>query len=140
MKKIIIFFVTVIAIMGTIWYTYEVSKIDNNKKIALNNNYEKLLNKEITGTELASIINKTAENNINNKVEKDSNGTYINNGTNSINIEIKFKDNDSNIKFEKIYQSGQRFVELYNNAKFSLKKINYHQKTKQISYLYFEEV
>ena len=141
MKKIIVFFVIIIAFLGMIWYIYEEAKISQNEKIAYNNNFEKLLNKSITGTDLATIINKAEENNIKNDVEKSNSGAYVDNGINSMNIELKFVDNDSVIKAEKVVQNDiSKFIDLYNTSKFELKKINYHDKTNLVKYLYFEEI
>lgn len=141
MKKIIVFFVIIIAFLGMIWYIYEEAKISQNEKIAYNNNFEKLLNKSITGTDLATIINKAEENNKKNDIEKNNAGIYIDNGKNSMNIELKFIDNDSIIKAEKLVQNDiSRFIDLYNTSKFELKKINYHEKTNFVKYLYFEEI
>ena len=90
--------------------------------------------------DLASLINKSANLNEQNNVLKDSNGNYIDNKQNSISIEIKFIDNDEIIKSEKIYANGMdKFVELYGNSKFNLKKLEYHNKTKIVKYAYFEE-
>lgn len=141
MKKILTFFVIIIAILGIIWYIYVEAKISENQKIGFNNYYEQLKDKEINGSELASIINKVIDYNEKNETEKDNNGVYISNDENSLNLEIKFKDNDNIIKSEKIYSVGmQQFIELYRTSSFKLSKITYHSKSKLIKYLYFEEV
>lgn len=44
-----------------------------------NNYYEKYLNKEIYGTEVATIINKTVNQNEQNEIQKDQNNYYIDN-------------------------------------------------------------
>ena len=141
MKKIVTFFIIIIAILGIIWYIYEEAKISKNQKIGFNNYYEQLLNKEINGSELTSIINKTIDVNERNEVKKNGRGIYISNNNNSVNIEIKFLDNDNNIKFERLYENGmQRFLELYRDAKFKLTRVDYHQKTNLVKYLFFEEI
>ena len=140
MKKILIFFVVVIAILCTIWYIYSMHKLQRQEKNVYNKYLESNLNKDISGTDLASLINKSANLNEQNNVLKDSNGFYIDNKQNSISIEIKFIDNDEIIKSEKIYANGMdKFVELYGNSKFYLKKLEYHNKTKIVKYAYFEE-
>ncbi|MBR3325038.1 MAG: hypothetical protein IKG14_03220 [Clostridia bacterium] len=140
MKKIIVFFVITIAFLGMIWYIYEEAKISQNEKIAFNNSFEKLLNKQISGNDLATIINRAVENNINNDVEKNSSGFFIDNSTNSMSIDIKFVDNDSVIKAEKLVENDlSKFIDLYNLSDFTLIKINYHEKTNLVKYLYFEE-
>jgi len=141
MKKIITFFVIIIAILGMFWYIYMEAKISKNEKIAFNNSYENLLDKQINGSDLASIINKAIDYNENNNIEKNKNGIYLSNNENSLSIEIKFIDSDSIIKFEKIFQNGiAQFIDLYSNSHFQLKSINYHNSTSLVSYLYFEEV
>ena len=140
MKKILIFFVVIIAILCTICYIYSMYKLQHQEKNVYNGYLESNLNKDISGTDLASLINKSANLNEQNDVLKDSNGNYIDNKQNSISIEIKFKDNDEIIKSEKIYNNGMdKFVELYGNSKFNLKKHEYHNKTKIAKYAYFEE-
>ena len=115
-------------------------KLQHQEKKVYNGYLESNLNKDISGTDLASLINKSANLNEQNDVLKDSNGIYIDNKQNSISIEIKFKDNDEIIKSEKIYNNGMdKFVELYGNSKFNLKKLEYHNKTKIAKYAYFEE-
>ena len=131
----------VIAILCMIWYSYENSKIKTNQKIAYNSEYETILNKEIDGNKLATIINKVININENNFTEKDENGMYQSNDANSINIEIKFIDNDNKIRFEKISNKEiSKFISLYGTHKFILKKIEYHKKTELVKYLYFEEI
>lgn len=141
MKKTVIFLVIVVAILGIIWYSYEKAKINTNEKISYNYEYESLLNKEIDGNRLATIINKASNSNENNYIEKDDNGIYLENDSNSIKIEIQFIDNDNTIKSEKISQNEiSKFIGLYGNHTFILTKIEYHSKTKLIKYLYFEEI
>ena len=140
MKKISIFFVIIIAFLCSIWYLYNSAKISERNRNEYNSYLENHLNKEISGSDLATLINKSINQNEKNEVLKDGNGIYFDNDTNSISIEIKFKDNDEIIKSEKIYKNGMdKFVELYGNSKFNLKKLEYHNKTKIVKYAYFEE-
>lgn len=141
MKKILIIFVIIIAFLGIIWYIYEEAKITYNQKIGFNNYYEQIKDKDINGADMTSLINRVIDNNEKNEVSKDSDGVFVSNNENSINMEIKFKDNDNVIKVEKIYTMGlQKFTELYRNSKFKLTKIAYHSKSSLVKYLYFEEV
>lgn len=141
MKKYIILAIIVIMAVTAIGYVYlnyiSVSKATTNS----NKNYESLLNKTITGNELATYINQIIDKNTKNSVEKDSNGYYIENNKNSIISEIKFKDSDNIFRIEQIYNNGiEKFIKLYTNLNFKCTKIEYHNKTKLVSYLYFEEV
>ena len=139
MKKYIILAIIVIMAVTAIGYLnyISVSKATSNS----NKNYENLLNKTITGTEFATYINKIIDKNTKNSVEKDSKGYYINNNENSIIVEIKFKDSDNIFRIEQISNNGiEKFINLYANLNFKCTKIEYHKKTKLISYMYFEEV
>lgn len=141
MKKIVIFFVIVIAILGVFWYIYEEHKILTSQKIAFNGSYEELIDKDVNGSKLASVINESIDRNEKNKVKKDSKKLYIDNGSNSVQIEIKFIDSPSTIRAEKLYYNDiSKFIELYSNSIFKLKTLEYHSKTNLVRYLYFEEV
>lgn len=141
MKKLIIFFVTILAFVGTISYIYAQNKISKNEVTLQNEEYVKLLNNEISGTKLATLMNKTFDKNTANKVEVAKDGSFVDNDTNSILIEIKFLQSDSIFKFEKIYKNKiEEFIRLYSNEKFKCTKLEYHSKTKFVKYLYFEQV
>lgn len=141
MKKSIIIFVILIAILGMVWYIYSQNKISLNNKIAYNNDYKDLKDKEITGTELATIINKAMDLNVSNNVQKNNRGYFIDNGENSLQIEIKFKDSDDIINSQSIFKNDiTRFINIYGNFKFKCTKIEYHDSSKYVKYLYFEEV
>lgn len=141
MKKISIFFVIVIAILSGVWYLYSVNKISVNEKIANNSYYEKYLNKEVSGTEIATIINKIENNNNKNHVEKDNNGLFVDNKENSIIMTFTFKDTDSVIHFEKIFENGtDKFIELYSASKFKCDKIEYHDSSKKVKSIHFAEI
>ena len=64
----------------------------NSEKDAIkkeNAQYEKYLNEEILGTELATLISKVIDHNEQNNVEKDEKDYYISNNANSIKIDLK---------------------------------------------------
>lgn len=140
MKKMIIFFVMVIIIICIILGLYINYKSNYNTLKKENYKFEKYLNREIYGTELATIINRALNNNQKNQVEKDEKGIYLNNDKNSINIEIKMLDNDKTYKMETIYNGEmQNFVNYYGNIKFKCTKIEYHN-TNKIKYMFFEQI
>ena len=141
MKKYILLIIVVIIAITSIGYLY-ISYKNNIKTIETSNKvYENLYNKEITGTDFATIINKTIDNNEKNQVQKEENGFFIDNGKNSVIVEIKFKDSDDVFRIESIDKNGiENFIKLYANLKFKCTKIEYHQKTKYVSYMYFEEI
>ena len=141
MKKYILLIILVIIAITSIGYLY-ISYKNNMKTIETNNKvYENLYNKEITGTDFATIINKTIDNNEKNQVQKEENGFFIDNGKNSVIVEIKFKDSDDVFRIESIDKNGiEKFIKLYANLKFKCTKIEYHHKTQYVSYMYFEEI
>ncbi len=141
MKKYIFLILLVIIALTSIGYLY-ISYTSNQKEVQANNKiYENLYNKEITGTDFATIINKTIDNNEKNQVEKEENGYFIDNGKSSVIVEIKFKDSDEIFRIEAIDKNGiEKFIKLYANLKFKCTKIEYHQKTQYVSYMYFEEI
>ena len=59
-----------------------------------NSPYTRILNKEISSAELATIINKAMNKNADNKIEKDDKGYYLENDENSIKIDVHFLIND----------------------------------------------
>ena len=141
MKKYLILAIIVIIAITTISYIYLNNISSSNTVLANNKPYETLLNKTITGTEFATYINQIIDKNEKNSVETDENGYYINNDTNSIIVQIKFKDSDSIFRIEQISKNDiSKFIGLYANVNFKCTSINYHNKTKLISNLFFEEV
>lgn len=141
MKKYVILFIIVIIVVTSIAYLYlnYVSGANNVK--ASNKEYTNLYNTTITGSTLASNINKIIDKNTKNNVEKDKNGYFLDNGTNSIIGEIKFKDSENTFKIEQIYNNDiSKFINLYSNLNFKCTNIKYHSKTNLVSYMYFEEV
>ena len=141
MKKIAIFIVSVIVILAVftyVYYNYKAKKsdIDSNNMI-----YKSVYEKEISGNDLATIINKALDTNEKNFIQKDENGLFIENNENSIKIEIKFKQSDHVFPMEKIYENKvSEFIRLYGQAIFKCTKMEYHGRTKLVKYLYFQEI
>lgn len=140
MKKTIIliicFVIIIISIFGVKYFNY---RAEINRIKQYNLEYENYLNKQILGTELTTFINKATDNNEKNKVSKDSKGFYIQNDTNSIEIEIKITDNDTTYKMETLYNGGMvNFVQNYNSILFECSKIEYN-KLGKVNYLLFEQ-
>ena len=114
----------------------EKTKIKNE-----NMEYEKYLNKKILGTQLATLISKTVNKNEKNNIKKDENGYYINNGENSIKIDLKMTTIDKTYPMEEIYNNQiTLFVQNFNFISFKCTSIEYHKKTGKISKLIFEEL
>lgn len=141
MKKLVIFLIIVIVIVSGISYIYLNYKANYNTSKKANLAFEKYLNEEISGTELATVINRAIDSNEKNEVSKNNKGIYINNDKNSINIEIKMIDNDSIYQMETLYNGGiQNFINYYSNIKFKCVEIKYHNSTNKVKYMLFEQI
>lgn len=106
-----------------------------------NKQYERYLNSEIKGTDLASLINKVINQNNKNNIQKDEKGYYIENAENSIKIDLKMTTVDKTYPMEEIYNNEMsKFVENFNLINFKCTSIEYHKKTGKISKLVFEEL
>lgn len=76
-----------------------------------------------------------------NKIEKDESGMFIQNDSNSIEIEIYIQDNETTYKMETFYDAGtEQFVQYYGDIKFKCSKIEYHEKTKNVKCIMFEQI
>ena len=141
MKKIIIFLVGIGIIVAIVSYVYFNYRIMENEAKRENMQYENYYQKEIYGTDLVTLMNKVVDENTKNEVEKDDTGLYKDNGKNSIRIDIKFTDDDRIHTLEEIYNGGTEvFVQYYNQIKFKCTKIEYHEQTGKVRYLYFEQI
>ena len=141
MKKFIIcFIIIVIIIVAVISYIYFNYIASSNNAKRNNLEYTSYYDRELTAGDVASLINKAMNNNIEHNVEKDQNGNYNNNDNDSINIDIKFIDNDKTYRMETIYNNGtDTFMQYYNSIKFKCMKIDYHAQTGNVSYMYIEQ-
>lgn len=142
MKKTIITLFTIIFIVVTIICVNYYSYMSEYKNIFKENEkFEQYKNKEIYGTQLGSIINKVIDQNTKNGIEKDEKNVFIPNEENSIQIEIYMLDSEQTYKMETFYNSGMtNFIKYYGDIKFKCSKIEYHQKTRRVKYILFEQV
>lgn len=141
MKKILTFFIIIIAIFGTFCYIYNQRQTELSRKNAQNSYYERMYNKEIGANELLSVINKAVNEKQSENYVKDSSGKYIDNSENLVTIKIKFKDIEEDINAEQIYKNdNSKFKKLYESVKFKCNEIKYNQKTKLVNYIHFEEI
>ncbi len=140
-KNIFLILSILLAILAIVVYG-----IYNNNKIKIeseqnNRAYKSFYEKQVLGTDLLSIINKAIDNNEKNSVKKGQDGNYIPNNKNSIIIEVKFKELDKVISMEAIEKNGlQAFLQNFATINFKCTKIEYHQNTKNVKYMYFEEI
>ena len=142
MKKIIICILSIFLIIICIVVYGVYQKNENTAQIGVDNKtYESHENKEVLGTDIISIINKATDSNKKNDIKIGEDGNYIDNGKNSIRIEIKFLELDKVITMERINNVGiEKFWSNYGALSFKCTKIEYHEKTHRVKYMYFEEV
>lgn len=141
MKKIIYFLIVVIVIVIVVAMAYINYKATLNNIKEDNFTFEYYNQKEILGTEVATLINKAVDNNIKFNVSKDENGKYIENNENSINIQIYILDNETTYDMETIYSGGiDKFVQNFGSIKFKCTNLEYHDITKRVKKVYFEQV
>ena len=141
MKKLAFFFLIIIIIIVIALYNYMIYKNNYNAMKRHNREYEYFLDKEINGYELISLVNKAIDNNTSKEVAQDSQKKYIDNGTDSINIDIKMIDNDKTYNMEQFYYNGiNNFVMYYGEIKFKCTKLEYHNTTKKVKYMLFEQI
>lgn len=136
---ILIIFLIILSISIYFVYNYRKNALQAQK---INNEYKAYYNMQMLGTELVSILNKTADINERNEIQKDSKGLYIDNDINSIKIYIKFKYKEDYriLEMEKILNNGvENFIKSYAAASFKCESISYHEKTKNIKDLTFIE-
>lgn len=131
-------FIIIIAILSYTYYNYKKVIILASK---INKEYESYTENTIVGSKLMTLINKAIDQNEKNEIEKDSQNRYIENDKNSIKIEIKFLESDNTFSMEAISNLGaDQFIKNYNSMTFKCTKKEYHEKTKYIKYLLFEQI
>ena len=144
MKKIIIFFVIILICVITIGLRFYSYKAEQEVLAAENQEFEQYANKEIYGIDLGSIINKAVDKNTKNNIQKDENNIFIQNHTNSIEIEVAMKETDTTyktVRMEQIYNKGtELFIQLFIDIKFKCSKVEYHDSTGKIKYMLFEQI
>lgn len=119
MKKfVIVFLIIIVLIISSVSFAYFKYKENIKIKKAINEQYESYISKEITGVEVATLINKAVDSNRKNIVEM-KDGIYQDNGKDSIKIDIKFKDLEKTFPMETIYSNGvEEFILNYRYIKF----------------------
>lgn len=142
MKRTFLMMLAVIFIIICLTCTFLINlKAQKSELYKENVEYEEYLNKEILGTDLASLISKVVDKNEKNNVQKDDNGYYIDNGENSVKIDLKMKTINKIYPMEEIYNNEMTaFVKNFNLINFKCTSIEYHEKTGRISKLIFEEL
>lgn len=144
MKKLIIIFGIILVTLVTI---ISVSLIENNKNLSnikkYNKQYEEYYKKTVYGTDVITLINKATNENLKNEIEKDEKGYFIDNGINSIKIEIKLLYNEklTTYQMETLTNVGlEGFVQSFNLIQFKCTNIEYHNATKKVKAITFEQI
>lgn len=138
-KSLYIIIILFIIILG-FTLLFMINLQNTYKKIQKENYiYEKCLNKEVMGTEVASLINKAVDNNEKYNIGKDENGNYVDDNEYCIKIYVKLQTNGKYFNMESIYDNNvAEFVKNFNLENFKCTKITYHDSTKRVSKVYFE--
>ena len=128
MKKaiigIILATVVIVAIFGT-WYNKNMQELKDIKKF--NEGFKEYIDKEITGVDLTTVLNKAIENNNKNKIEKNSDGTYIEDDNNSIKILVKPTKDGKYYPMEAFEKVGMMdFTKNFGGLVFKSVKVEYH--------------
>ena len=140
MKKIIAFLILIATILVLLVIKFYDYKAEYSKIKGRNVQYESYYQKELSGIDVATIVNRAVNDNETNNIKKDSKGLYIDNQADSIKVEVKITDNDKTYSMETLYNGGMaNFVKYYGNIEFECTKIEYHSKTKKIKYMLFEQ-
>lgn len=140
-RNIIILLIFAIVIFIIISYNYYEYKANIEKVAEYNKEYEQYLEKEIYGADIATLINKAVNQNEKNSVAKDEQNYFIENGENSIKIDIHILENDTIYNMERINKKPiEDFVKNFNTIKFKCIKKEYHEDTQKIKYILFEQI
>lgn len=141
MKKTLIIVGIIFIIIMVLLSIFLINIKNKNRQLQqLNMQFEHYINNEIYGTELATLINKSIDNNKKYNVPKDENGIYISDNNYSIKITIKMLATQEIYEMEKIFDHKvEQFIELFNNSKFKANNVLYHENTGRISQIDFEQ-
>lgn len=144
MKKGLILILIVLSVTVIVAVRYISNKYTVASEIQkINGEYEFYKDKKLLGTDVTTAINKAIDSNERNEIPKDEKGFYIENDTNSIKIEISMYNEDDvkTYQMETIQKVGiTGFINNFNLIDFTCSKIEYHEKTKMVSKIVFEQV
>ena len=129
--------ITIIALAGILVNR----KFAENEARKPNLEYEYILEKEMYGTDIVTIINKAMNNNQKYEIDIDENGNYINDNRYSIQVEIAFIGMEENFTMERICRVGiEEFMRAFNISKFKCINKQYHEETKRLSKIVLQEI
>ena len=147
MKKIVAILILILIIVVSMVFAKknEIKKFKQNIE-KINNEFLVYENKKIQVNTLVTLMNKAIEYNFNNKIEQDENGHFIENNSNSIKIFIEFPIENVTVSMEKLLLNkdkddrNEKVENTFSESLFEMKKVEYHEKTKQIKSITFIEL
>ncbi len=119
----------------------------NNEISKFNTQFEKYNKETLYGTDILSIINKAIDNNEQYAIEKNQDGFYIENDTNSVKVEITLLTTDEDGKpkevvhqMEELEKAGlDEFISIFNLTAFEFSKIEYNSQNR-VSKIYVKQL
>lgn len=144
MKKIlIIIIVAVITVVAVFTGKYiELSKQKSEVK-KINNEFLAYQKSIVKINRIVTVMNRAIDINNKNNIEKDENGVYKENNTNSIKVYLKVKSSDSKMEMERLMLNDKAGVEkveyAFSDLIFEMTDVEYHEKTGQVKSITFEE-
>lgn len=144
MKKIlIIIIVAVITVVAVFTGKYiELSKQKSEVK-KINNEFLAYQKSIVKINRIVTLMNRAIDINNKNNIEKDENGIYEENNTNSIKVYLKVKSSDSKMEMERLMLNDKAGVEkveyAFSDLIFEMTNVEYHKKTGQVKSITFEE-
>ena len=141
MKKTFIVLLTFFLIIVCMLYAFKIKKESEGRELKKYNlEFENYLNKTIYGADLATLINKAVNLNEENNIQKDEHNHYIENGENSLKIEVKLSYTKKTYSMEESYNNDtSEFVKYFNSNIFKCNQIFYHKNTGKVSKMMFEQ-
>lgn len=131
-------FIIIIVILYLLYNNYTRSILQAKRT---NQEFEIYAENQILGSSFMTLINKAIDKNEQNGIEKDDNNKYLPNDKNSVIVEVKFLESEETYRMESIATLGaDKFIKNYSNMTFKCTKKEYHSKTKNISYMLFEQI
>ena len=148
MKKIFFSIILVVVLILAIVLVGISDKNKKNNEISkFNAQFEKYNKETLYGTDILSIINKAIDNNEQYAIEKNQDGFYIENDTNSVKVEITLLTTDEDGKtkevihqMEELEKAGlDEFISIFNLTTFEFSKIEYNSQNR-VSKIYVKQL
>jgi len=141
MKKTIVVLICIfVAIIISLYAYYQSSQQGLEQVKKFNHQFEQYFEKEIYGSDVATIINKAIDNNVKYEISKSAKNKYIEDNAYCLKVIIKFKDVDTLYEMESIDKAGiEGFIKNFGNSTFEIKDYEYNEYTKRIGKIIIEE-